>query len=139
MSNQTKRSDVFYTRQILASTSQNVIHMHDYMPLKKYFSCFTKSSGFLKTWLLSVVLSLTLVQSGTYAQGKISPTPEMEQKVRETLKKNAETIRFMENKGQLGNSKVLYYFESRQGAVSVERDRIRFTALDYISLKKKNK
>lgn len=63
----------------------------------------------------------------------------MEQKVRETLKKNAETIRFMENKGQLGNSKVLYYFESRQGAVSVERDRIRFTALDYISLKKKNK
>ncbi len=55
---------------------------------------------------------------------------ELRDRVKETLKENAETIRFMENKGQLTNSDVLYYYESMYGGVYIERNRIRFVAID---------
>jgi hypothetical protein len=52
--------------------------------------------------------------------------PELEK----NLKKNAETLRFIENKGQIDNRDVLFYFESKSGAVYIEKNRIRFVALD---------
>ena len=125
MSNQSKRSDVFYIKQIMAFCTQNVTHMRNYMPFKTGYFYYYKSTGILKNWMYTLLLGILMLPTGIFAQGHLAPSPEIEQKVRETLKKNAETIRFMENKGQLGDSKVLYYFESRQGAVSVEKDRIR--------------
>jgi len=62
-------------------------------------------------------------------QEKVNEKKEMDERVRNTLKENAKTIRFMENKGQLGNKDVLYYFESSNGSVYIERGRIRFVAL----------
>ncbi|MFN0033133.1 MAG: hypothetical protein ACKVOR_13315, partial [Flavobacteriales bacterium] len=64
---------------------------------------------------------IVLQQSG-------SLNADLEQEVRETLKENAATIRFMENMGQLTNSNVLYYAESMQGSIYVERNQIRFVA-----------
>ena len=62
-------------------------------------------------------------------QEKVNEKKEMDERVRNTLKENAKTIRFMENKGQLDNEDVLYYFESSNGSVYIERGRIRFVAL----------
>ena len=55
--------------------------------------------------------------------------PELEARIKSTLKKNGETIRFLENKGQINNPDVLYYFEAPNEGVYVERDRIRFVAI----------
>ena len=54
---------------------------------------------------------------------------ELEARVKNTLKKNGESIRFIENKGQINNPDVLYYFEGDQGSVYIEKERIRFVAL----------
>ena len=51
-----------------------------------------------------------------------------DERVRSTLKENAQTIHFMENKGQLANSNVRYYFDGANGSVFIEKDRIRFVA-----------
>ncbi|WP_421797554.1 beta strand repeat-containing protein [Haliscomenobacter sp.] len=58
----------------------------------------------------------------------------MQERVQQTLKKNAETIRFIENKGQIANNDVLYYFESKNGSVYIEHNRIRFVAIDHTLL-----
>jgi len=64
------------------------------------------------------------------AQAQHKPGEELRARVKETLKENGQTIRFMKNKGQLSNSDVLYYFEGHQGAVYIEHNRIRFVAID---------
>ncbi len=53
------------------------------------------------------------------------------EKVKQTLKKNAETIRFIENKGQLADPDIRYYYETKQGAVFISRDRIRIVAHEF--------
>ncbi|MBK9107112.1 MAG: hypothetical protein IPM92_01695 [Saprospiraceae bacterium] len=52
----------------------------------------------------------------------------IETKVKETLKKNAEVLRFMENKGQFDNPNALYYLNGKQGTVIIEKNRLRFIA-----------
>jgi hypothetical protein len=47
----------------------------------------------------------------------------IEQRVTETLKKNGQTLHFMENLGQVANPEVLYYFEGKNGAVYIEKKR----------------
>ena len=54
----------------------------------------------------------------------------LQERVQKTLKKNGETLRFMENKGQVANSDVLYYFENTKGAVYIETNRIRFVTFE---------
>ncbi|MFN0110869.1 MAG: SdrD B-like domain-containing protein [Blastocatellia bacterium] len=59
-----------------------------------------------------------------------SQQESLQDRVAKTLKKNAETVRFLENKGQLPDKNVLYYFDAKQGSAYVERDRIRFVAYE---------
>ncbi|MBP7240194.1 MAG: hypothetical protein KBA14_08205, partial [Saprospiraceae bacterium] len=54
---------------------------------------------------------------------------ELEARVKNALKQNGESIRFLENKGQIPNRDVLYYFEGPKGAVYIEPGRIRFVAM----------
>ncbi|MBK6572905.1 MAG: hypothetical protein IPG21_10575 [Saprospiraceae bacterium] len=60
----------------------------------------------------------------------------MENQVKSTLKQNAQSLKFMQNKGQLPNPDVLYYLEGKQGSVFIERNRIRFSANDFVFIKK---
>ena len=82
--------------------------------------------------MISFLMIALLYTSVLYAQ--VQPTSvdklKLEQKVKENLKENGETIRFLENKGQLENKDVLYYFEGIKGSVYIERGRIRFVAND---------
>ncbi len=57
------------------------------------------------------------------------PDPALRERLKNALKENGESIRFLENKGQVDNDDVLYYFESSHQAVYIERDRIRFVAI----------
>lgn len=95
--------------------------------------------SFLSTGLngairISILCLLTVAFSsnGLLAQEQARPEAAIQAKVRETLKKNAEIIRFMENKGQLGNDNILYYLEGKQGTVYIEKNRIRFVAKEFI-------
>ncbi|MBL0235362.1 MAG: hypothetical protein IPQ02_01725 [Saprospiraceae bacterium] len=72
------------------------------------------------------------VQSQNIAKEQ-APVP-MEEQVRKTLKENGQTLRFMENKGQIKNPNVLYYFEGKQGSVYIERNKIRFIAQEYVKM-----
>jgi len=72
---------------------------------------------------------LTLQVSHAQVDQAKKEREELEARVRNTLKKNGETLRFLENKGQINNPDVLYYFESTNEAVYVEKDRIRFVAM----------
>ena len=54
---------------------------------------------------------------------------QLEERVKNTLKKTGETIRFMENKGQIPNRDVLYYYQGPYGSVYIEPGRIRFVAV----------
>lgn len=54
---------------------------------------------------------------------------ELEARVKNALKKNGESIRFIQNKGQINNPDVLYYFEGAREGVYIEKDRIRFVAI----------
>ncbi len=63
----------------------------------------------------------------------------LDEQVRQTLKENAETIRFMKNDGQVDNANVRYYFESPSGSVYIEQNRIRFVATDMTTITEKQK
>src|SRR5215831_9213525 len=76
-----------------------------------------------------ILIILTIVSNNLFGQSKITDQ-SFDNKVRQTLKKNAETLRFMENKGQVSDKDVLYYFEGRYGSAFIERNRIRFVAND---------
>ena len=54
----------------------------------------------------------------------------LKERIKQTLKENAQTLRFMENKGQLANKDILYYFEGTNGAAYIEKNKIRFVAND---------
>ncbi|MBK9271519.1 MAG: DUF11 domain-containing protein [Saprospiraceae bacterium] len=69
---------------------------------------------------------------------KIHPDSVHSLRVKETLKKNAEIIRFMENKGQVPIPEVKYYLEGKQGTVLVMNNKLRFVANDYITMKKES-
>ena len=47
------------------------------------------------------------------AQSLQKPDQGLDSKVKQTLKKNAETLWFMENKGQIADKNILYYFEGK--------------------------
>ena len=61
---------------------------------------------------------------------RVLPQESLHDRVTKTLKRNAETVRFMENKGQLPDKDVLFYFDTKQGSAYIERDRIRFVAYE---------
>ena len=95
------------------------------------------SSKAILSTLLAVSLFLLFMASPVLSFAQMNHVPQdqdqikdaalaqsnFDENVRQTLKANAETIRFMENKGQLSNPDVLYYFEGRHGGVFVERNR----------------
>ena len=87
-------------------------------------------SGDIKSWLRAICTLLILFSfwggQKTLAQGLSPADTGLQARVAQTLKKNGETLRFLENKGQVSNPDVLYYFESKKGAVYLERNRIRF-------------
>ncbi|MCX6187917.1 MAG: hypothetical protein NTU43_13170, partial [Bacteroidetes bacterium] len=56
------------------------------------------------------------------------PDEATKERIRNTLKKNAQTLRFMENKGQISDKNVLYYFQGTNGSAFIERNKIRFVA-----------
>ncbi|MGB4848812.1 MAG: GEVED domain-containing protein, partial [Saprospiraceae bacterium] len=90
-------------------------------------------SGFLRElrYLLLILATLMFAINVTEAQVQelAAEKAKMDERVRSTLKENAQTIHFLENKGQIDNKDVLYYFESREGSVYIERDRLRFVAV----------
>jgi len=57
--------------------------------------------------------------------------------VKQTLKKNAQTLRFMENKGQFTDSNILYYFQGNNGDAYIEKDKIVFVAKDLTTVETK--
>jgi hypothetical protein len=63
------------------------------------------------------------------AEDKKREQQELEARVKNTLKQNGESIQFLENRGQIPNKDVLYYFEGANGAVYIEPGRIRFVAI----------
>ncbi len=100
---------------------------------------FTKD---LMSWSLNGLKYLTCLvflfafNSNLQSQGipqEKAPVP-MEEQVRKTLKENGQTLRFMENKGQVKNANVLYYFNGKQGSVYIERNKIRFIAQEYVKM-----
>jgi uncharacterized repeat protein (TIGR01451 family) len=84
-----------------------------------------------------LLITACVWQNELQAQGQVSPKSALEEKVKETLKKNAEILRFMENKGQLKDKNILYYFEGKKSAVYIEKTKIRFVAKDYVIKKRK--
>ncbi|MEP6647576.1 MAG: GEVED domain-containing protein, partial [Saprospiraceae bacterium] len=77
--------------------------------------------------LVATLFALPSPKAQSLAQA--NDKAKMDERVRETLKENAQTIRFLENKGQIDNKDVLYYFESDHGSVYIEKNRIRFVAV----------
>ncbi|HNP22917.1 MAG TPA: GEVED domain-containing protein, partial [Panacibacter sp.] len=81
--------------------------------------------------MISLLLVIFAVCSTTVsAQSLQKPDQGLDSKVKQTLKKNAETLRFMENKGQIADKNILYYFEGKNGAAYIERNKIHFVAND---------
>ncbi|OYU96499.1 MAG: hypothetical protein CFE21_08925 [Bacteroidetes bacterium B1(2017)] len=82
-------------------------------------------------WSLSIfLLFLSLLVSTFISLKAQSVTDAKMQQIQEVLKKNGQTLRFMENKGQISNKNVLYYFEGNSGSAYIERNSIRFVAKD---------
>jgi hypothetical protein len=120
----------------------------------KFFATTSKSCGKL---LFATLLALTTSESigqrvadlsdpksSTLLQGTSksvdkgqSLTPVEEQMIRASLKENAETVRFIENRGQIKNKEVLYYFEGLRGSTYIEKNKIRFVAKDIEFVDKK--
>ena len=69
-------------------------------------------------------------------RAQVSGEYALQANVRETLKKNSEILRFIENKGQYDNPDALYYLTSKQGTVIIEKGRLRFIAKERVLLKK---
>jgi hypothetical protein len=83
------------------------------------------------------ICALVSITTSLFAQVETRLEAAMEERVRETLKKNSEILRFMENKGQLEDKNILYYFEGKRTAVYIEKTKIRFVAKHYEELKRK--
>ncbi|MFZ1678532.1 MAG: GEVED domain-containing protein, partial [Saprospiraceae bacterium] len=81
------------------------------------------------SFLILVIGLITSNIAFGQTEEKTKEMKELDARVRSTLKENAQTIRFMENKGQIDNKEVLYYFENASGAVYIEKGRIRFVAI----------
>ena len=76
----------------------------------------TNNLASLSQKTIFLVIAMMLLQVATsYAQLQQKPDKATEERVRQTLKKNAQTLRFMENKGQIASDKVLYYFQGTNG------------------------
>ncbi|MBK9271542.1 MAG: T9SS type A sorting domain-containing protein [Saprospiraceae bacterium] len=88
------------------------------------------------------ILVLLCFYSGSilFAQTKdFSPYTKLtEANIHKTLKENAQTIQFMENKGQVPIPGLLYYFQSKQGTVLLMKDKIRFVANDVITVERQS-
>ncbi len=79
-------------------------------------------------FILALFGKLAFFQGGLNAQIMPGSKLDIETRAKELLKQNANTVRFMENKGQIPNPKILYYFESQWGSVYLEKDRLVFVA-----------
>jgi uncharacterized repeat protein (TIGR01451 family) len=93
----------------------------------------TNKRGANFKWLAIVsVIGLSLITGLVFAITIWQRREESarQERIRQTLKENAETVRFLENKGQLPDKDVLYYFDAKQGSVYIERDQIRIVARD---------
>lgn len=92
----------------------------------------------LKTCLKYLTCLVFLVQLNSKLHSQIIPQEKlpviMEEQVRKTLKENGQTLRFLENKGQIKNPNVLYYFNGKQGSVYIEKNKIRFIAQEYVKM-----
>lgn len=69
----------------------------------------------------------------THGQQAKSLDPELSVQVKKTLKENAAVLQFVQNKGQFPVDSVLYYLDSRQGSIFIEKDQIKFVAKKYIN------
>ena len=83
----------------------------------------------LVTGMIAMFTVQQSVAQSTVVDDKKREQQELEARVKNTLKKNGESIQFLENRGQIANPDVLYYFESAGGAVYIEPGRIRFVAI----------
>ncbi|MGB4847851.1 MAG: hypothetical protein WBP41_08030, partial [Saprospiraceae bacterium] len=88
-----------------------------------------KATSGIPGFIFFIIVLLSTYQSKAQVQEITNDKAKMDERVRNTLKENAEKIQFLENKGQLENKEVLYYFQNGNNAVYVEKDRIRFVAL----------
>ncbi len=88
-----------------------------------------KATSRIPGFIFFITALLSTYQSKAQVRELANDKAKMDERVRSTLKENAQTIQFLENKGQLENKDVLYYFQNGNNAVYVEKDRIRFVAL----------
>ena len=79
-----------------------------------------------KSTILIFGLITCFVSLTSNLQAQLLAENPLKTKVKETLKKNAGILRFMENKGQLDNPNALYYLNGKQGTVIIEKNRLRF-------------
>ena len=88
-------------------------------PLKGFLAfCCKPNASFATLAILTFLATNSL-----FSQQKIENTsPAMQERVKETLKKNGQSLRFMENKGQLSDDAILYYFEGLNGSVYIKAD-----------------
>ncbi|MBS1657825.1 MAG: SprB repeat-containing protein, partial [Bacteroidetes bacterium] len=64
----------------------------------------------------------------TGASASVTADQALQDQVKKTLRQNAEALRFIENKGQISDKDVLYYFQGKNGSAYIERNKIRFVA-----------
>ncbi|MEO6189118.1 MAG: hypothetical protein ABIO44_00925, partial [Saprospiraceae bacterium] len=83
--------------------------------------------------LLITLFSLFVCLNSNNAQTSLDP--ELKKQVTESLKANGNTIRFMENKGQIAKKEVLYYFAGKNGSVYIEKNKLVFVANYYKTVK----
>ena len=96
--------------------------------LKTFVSVTSRLYIWIAAMMIFVAVPLARSQS-TMTEAQQIEQKQIEERVKNTLKKTGETIRFLENKGQIPNRDVLYYYEGPYGSVYVEPGRIRFVAV----------
>ncbi len=99
------------------------------------FSYYNPNFMMTKSILLLVTITSIMTLSSTNLQSQIIGENPLETKIKETLKKNSEILRFVENKGQYDNSNALYYLTGNQGTVIIEKGRLRFIVKERVVVK----
>ena len=112
------------------------VHWASRLPLSQLFSlgCTKRlDRSYCVTLLVTGMIAMFTVQQSvaqsTVVDDKKREQQELEARVKNTLKKNGESIQFLEHRGQIANPDVLYSFESAGGAGYIELGRIRFVVI----------
>ncbi|MCC6816753.1 MAG: hypothetical protein IT267_10100, partial [Saprospiraceae bacterium] len=93
------------------------------------------SKSYNTQFLMNMKLNFTIILFSFYIffnssenlHAQVNVDPEWREKVKTALKATGESIQFMENKGQIDDPRVLYYFDSKYGSVLVMKNKLVIT------------